>query len=233
MSRGATGGLVALAARYAERSLRERLLLLGAAVALAFGACDQLLMQPLAAREQRLHSELDAQRQVLAQGRQRLLSLLRDSDGETAQSDPAQRGVAALREELEALDAQLRRASSALMPPREMPGMLEQLLAEQPGLRLTALTSLPPERQPDPPHAADAVGVGTGAVERPPAVFRHAFALHFEGDYHATLRYLRALQALPWRLHCRLLEYRSENHPRASVTLELFTLSLSEDWIGI
>lgn len=215
----------ALQARFDNYSLRERLLLLLAAIALSYGAWDQLLMQPLSEQQQRTASELSAQRQLLVQGEQEILLLLGD-DREAA--SPEAREIEALQAEVNALDERLRAATEGLMPPQRMTHALKELLASESGLQLTSLQSKPPQRQQQPDESAD----GEERATAEPALYRHGFSLRFEGDYLATLRYLRALETLPWRVYCERLQFQSEAYPRASIILDMYTLSLSEDWIG-
>jgi MSHA biogenesis protein MshJ len=49
----------------------------------------------------------------------------------------------------------------------------------------------------------------------------------------ATLRYLQALEKLPWRFFWDSVSYQVMEYPDSVVRLELHTLSLSEDWIGV
>ena len=49
----------------------------------------------------------------------------------------------------------------------------------------------------------------------------------------ATLRYLQALEALPWRFFWDSVDYQVIAYPQSTVRLKLHTLSLSEDWIGV
>jgi MSHA biogenesis protein MshJ len=48
-----------------------------------------------------------------------------------------------------------------------------------------------------------------------------------------VLAYLHALESLEWRFYWRLLELESTAYPRNRVRIELSTLSLDRDWIGV
>ena len=52
-------------------------------------------------------------------------------------------------------------------------------------------------------------------------------------DYLDVLAYLHALESLEWRFYWRLLELESTAYPRNRVRIELSTLSLDKDWIGV
>ena len=88
-----------------------------------------------------------------------------------------------------------------------------------------AMTSrIPSQRNPDEPD---------GKGETRAGLHRHGFALEFSGGYLATLNYLQALERLPWRFFWDSVDYEVMQYPRSIVRLKLYTLSLSEDWIGV
>jgi MSHA biogenesis protein MshJ len=51
--------------------------------------------------------------------------------------------------------------------------------------------------------------------------------LHLEGSYLATLRYLRALEALPWEFFWDGLHFEVIEYPTARVRLDIHTLGLT------
>ncbi len=61
----------------------------------------------------------------------------------------------------------------------------------------------------------------------------HPVEIVVEGTYLDVLAYLHALESLEWRFYWRLLELESTAYPRNRVRIELSTLSLDRDWIGV
>ena len=57
--------------------------------------------------------------------------------------------------------------------------------------------------------------------------------LELEGPYLAVLAYLEDLEALPWRLYWQVLEIDVDDYPRNRIRIEVATLSLHEEWIGV
>lgn len=224
-------GLFARLAPLAERinglSLRERVLVFGAGVALVVVAWQVLLMDPLSARlksaEQRL-SETSGRTELLATA--------------GAQGDPRLAGLArqrALRERLAALDAQLQGASGGYVPPQKMVELLQQLLSSQRALKLVRLRNLPVEALL--PAAGSAEAGAGGAVAPAPAVaaasgpFIHPVEVVVEGDYLAIVAYLRALEKLPWRVQWRRLDLEVGEYPLNRVRIEIGTVSLTREWL--
>ena len=66
-----------------------------------------------------------------------------------------------------------------------------------------------------------------------PEIYRHGLEIEFVGDFSGTVGYLRAIEALPWRLYWDSVSYTVQEHPRALVKIKLYTLSLDKGWIGV
>jgi MSHA biogenesis protein MshJ len=107
-----------------------------------------------------------------------------------------------------------------MLAPDRAAGILEQVLDQEAGLTLQSVTA-----RSEPLTAAD-----TGSREgAPPAgIGRYALELQLEGSYLATLRYLRALEALPWKFFWQGVAFEVIEYPRARITLDLYTLGLLE-----
>ncbi len=209
--------------RVEQLSLRERVMVTAALLLVVLLPGYSLWLEPLQVRQKQLQTrtqesaqqtrELQAQIEVL----QTMLRV--DPDLEN------RRRVGELQMEIAELDIRLQAMAEGLLPPREIPRVLEELLTRQGGLRLVRLENQPPVALLD--------LSGAPVKESGMNVFRHALQLEFEGSYLEALRYLRELEALPRRLLWEELEIEVQRHPRARVRLGLQTISLKEGWIGI
>jgi len=204
-------------------SLRERVIIFGAGVALVYIAWQTLFMDPLAARTKAAEQHLaDARRQIA----------LIDDVGAAASRDPAVAAAVrnhALTARLAALDAELGSVAQGYVAPERMAELLRELLAEQHGLRLLSLANLPVQSlsqpsgsKPEAPLAAD---------DRGP--FLHPVEMVVEGDYASVVAYLRALEALPWRIHWQQLELTAGDYPVNRVRIVIGALSLSRNWMSV
>jgi MSHA biogenesis protein MshJ len=204
-------------------TLRERIIIFGAGVALVYIAWQWLLMDPLAARAKVAEQHLvDARRHMS----------MMDQIGTASSLNPAVAAVArnrALTERLASLDAELSRVAQGYVAPERMTELLKALLAEQHGLKLDSLTNLPVQSlsQPfglgkDAPIAAD---------DRGP--FLHPVEMVVEGDYGSVVAYLRALEALPWRIHWQQVELTAGEYPVNRVRIVIGALSLSRYWMSV
>lgn len=230
----------ALAERVDRLSLRERVLVFGAAVTLAYVGWQSLLMDPLAARA-------TAAEQRLAEVGQRLQVV----DATVAAGDPRAQALArrrALSDRVDALNATLNDAASGYVPSERMTEMLRDVLESQRGLRLVSLRNLPVESLAvvAPPAggapnaegsaAANAAATPVADASTPAAAagpFVHPVELVVDGDYASIVAYLQALERLPWRLQWRRLDLEAGEYPVNRVRIEIGTLSLSREWLSV
>jgi MSHA biogenesis protein MshJ len=213
-----------LAARINALSARERLMTLGAVLVVLYTLWDQLLMQPLERERRTLAAQLTENQAAATElaTRSEILLAAQQSDPDATRRAEAARLVQAIGE----LDRRLAAEAATLIAPTRMAEVLETLLLREPGLKLVAARSLPPV-------ALDAEHADQPTSAQQTGLFRHGLTLEFEGDFAATLAYLRAIEALPWRLSWQSVDYRVQDWPRARIALTVQTLSLRPGWIGI
>ncbi len=209
-------------------SLRERLLLLAAALFVLFSAWNFLLIQPLdkqqaAAQKQiaMLHKQVDA-----------LNTAIRTSV-EASTRDPnaiLRQQITQTRHQISTLDASLREATGGLVDPKDMAPLLEQVLEKQHGLRLVSIHSQPPEPLIKIDHGVKDSAAAVPAVS---LIYRHGLTIELEGSYAATLAYLQALEKLRWHFYWDSVELHMDRYPNNRVTIVVHTLSLNEGWLGV
>ena len=217
----------AVLVRFGDLSTRERLLVLAALFAVAYQVGNLVVFDRQFEQVESLQAEIAADNNaVLATNRQIAAMLGRVPE------DPNQR----LRESIEAqrsvvrqIRSALQEAAARLISPRDMARFLEQLLLQERELELLRLNTLEPKPLTEPSSKdPSTIGLGVGGV-----LHRHAFDIEFSGNYLATLRYLEALEDLPWQFFWDSVDYEVIDYPQSVVRLRLHTLSLSEDWIGV
>lgn len=136
---------------------------------------------------------------------------------------------AQLLRQLEEIDAQLRSEISALVPPEAIVSVLEELLDESSGLELVRLRAHEPRRigsKGDPE-------VDRETSARAGRLYRHRLTLEITGGFAATLDYLQRIEASDWHLLWDRFELRVEQFPKARITIDLHTISETEEWIGV
>lgn len=213
-----------LANRVDRLTLRERVLVFLAVVAVAWSAWDMILLAPYTAKR-------DAARQEVADIRDRV-GRLNNAIEETLasrDSDPNE----ALRQRLESLEARMddidgniRTATADLVRPSDMPGLLRAVLEKQTDLELVRMSSVPPE----PLISQEELGGQAGEIGN---IWRHGLRLEVRGHYLDVLEYVEALEELEWRFLWGGIEIATEQYPDNRVVIVVNTLSLGENWIGV
>ncbi|MGS0682720.1 MSHA biogenesis protein MshJ [Shewanella sp. 125m-7] len=119
------------------------------------------------------------------------------------------------------LDEQLSHQMVDMVPADYMPTLLAGLLSKIKGIKLKSFTSIAP---------TPLLEVGE---DKKVNLYSHGIKLEFVGDYFAVLRFVEAVESMPNKLYWRSMDYQVDTYPKASVTLELYTLSISKDFISV
>lgn len=214
--------------RFAARSLREQLLLVGVLLAGVFWVTDALWLTPaLQARRQALARE-SSERQALQQAQAALQASAQDLAHRRRQQQAELEG---LRQQLAALTQSQPMAAKA--DPAHTLALIESLVQRQaqaaPGgaLQLVALRSLPDV-------GAAPAPAGEASAPSAPRLYRHGVQVVLAGRYEALQAYVQALarvQDTPLRLRGVSLVVLA--HPTLELTVDLETLSPDPAWLAL
>ena len=212
-----------LAERIDELTIRERLSILAAAAFLLIALWEALLAAPLEHRETQANKQVENLKQRLAALDETMNIAAAGMDS----SMPAKlKRLETLRSRLGDADDSFRIFTSDLVDPSQMRFVLEDLIERQGALRVRSIKSLEPQLLfPDPTGAAD--------DRESPHLYRHGLTLELEGAYLDCLNYLQAVELLPWRIHWAHIELEALDYPLNRIAIEVHTLSLQEEWIGV
>ena len=218
-----------LCRQFDGRARRERLLLIGAAVALVWMAADQLWLTPA-------FKDWSSARSRLATADAAVLSLRDEVAARGSASRAAEEQqrlqITQLRERVGQGDATLRAFGASLVSASDMVPMLDGLLGKVGGLRMRTVQSLGRSEVGSPPPAAAASAPATTTAASPP-LYRHGVEIVVEGRYADVVNYVRAIEAMPQRVLWGGLQLQVEQYPKVVVTLRLYTLSPARGWLEI
>jgi MSHA biogenesis protein MshJ len=205
-----------MVARFDKLSLRERLLLFAGLLAIVITLWQAQFMDRLNAQETALTSELTSLQESVA-------TMSRATEAVVA-ADPTSLALKRLQERqksLDAINAKLAAESAGLIPPAQMAQVIHDVLKHQQGLALVSLKNLPVKTLVSDPKAADN------------GPYLHPVELVIEGRYLDIVAYLHALEGLPWHFYWRVLQLETKTYPLNRVRIELSTVSLDKEWIGV
>lgn len=196
---------------------RERMIVLFAGVILIALSWYMLYGEPAVERGERFQSEITAAQTQLADLDARVTQ---QTLAKNTQPDP-QAKLAELRLRRDSVEEKIQSYAAELISPTEMARLLERVLERRSALRLLRLRNS---------GAEDLLPEDSPGQNR---LYRHGLQLELEGPYLAVLAYLKDLEALPWRLYWQVLDIETDEYPINRVRIEVATLSLDEDWIGV
>jgi len=203
-------------ARFDKLSLRERLLVFAGLLAIVIVFWQAQFMDRLNAQETALTNELTSLQESVA-------TMSRATEAVVG-ADPTSRALRRLQERQKSLDAintKLAAESAGLIPPAQMAQVIHDVLKHQQGLTLVSLKNLPVKTLVSDPKAADN------------GPYLHPVELVIEGRYLDVVAYLHALEGLPWHFYWRVLQLETKTYPLNRVRIELSTVSLDKEWIGV
>lgn len=215
--------------RFDALGRRERLLVIIAAAAASMMAADALWLTPAFKAWSAVHQREAALTGVLAKT---AAEAQRQVEAALTHERQLQAELAQLRHRLQDGEAAMREIEANLVGPDRMLALLEQMLDGHGQLRVREMKSLP--RADLVAEAASAVpaAAGSEAVGRP-ALYRHGIELTLEGSFADLVRYLEALENMPQRLLWGAMQLKVVQHPKALLTLHVYTLSVDRHWLEI
>jgi MSHA biogenesis protein MshJ len=205
--------------RFSRLTKRERsIVLLGGVAAiliLGFSMVDVSLAKYKMLNKQLSQARTDtvtaaAQAQVLS------VQLAQNPD------EHARARIAALSEQIAALDLQMQGVNRGLVPPDEMAQILEDMLARSSHVQLIKLQTLPVS------HLIQRDQSDSG-----PNVYKHGIEMTLQGRYLDLLDYLNRLEALPWQMFWAEAIMDAKDYPAVRITVTVFTLSLDKHWLVV
>jgi MSHA biogenesis protein MshJ len=221
-------------------SLRERAMVFIGIIAVVFTLWDSLLMAPLELEQKKMISNLNKKNAE----RIALVSQVQNTTKQS-QVDPNAENVAklkSLRSKLIDVQADLESSTDSLVSPKDMPKILETVLHKTGGLTLLNLRSLGVTSLVDKEKTqivnADGQSPEDDSESRLSAdnienAYKHGLRIEFSGEYLTTLDYLRSLEELEWGFFWENFELNVNEYPESKIAIEIFTLSLNEEWIGV
>tara|TARA_R110000782_G_scaffold250847_8_gene338295 strand:- start:5764 stop:6468 length:705 start_codon:yes stop_codon:yes gene_type:complete len=233
------GQLKILAEKIDALSLRERAMVFIGVLVVLFSVYDYFLFTPLETEQKSLVvnlNEKNAERLILMSQIQKLLKF--------NQQDPDTDNIArlkTLRSRLIDVQADLESSTNSLVSPKDMPKILETVLHKTGKLTLVNLKSLGvmpvvAKGETDKEITQDTKANGGETkltADNIDNAYKHSLRIEISGDYLTMLSYLKSLEDLKWVFFWDNFKLTVSEYPDANVTIEIFTLSLNQTWIGV
>jgi MSHA biogenesis protein MshJ len=218
------------AARYDALQVRERWLVAAAVLGAIFMVAYSLFVEPAMSRSYRAERNMIEQRAQIS-GLQAQLVALQSPDQDPDVAGRAE--LARLKKDLGELGGRLSVMERSLVPPQQMPGLLEDMIGRKSGLRLLSLKTLPVAPLLDKKSGTeDAAAKAADKLANSSAgLFKHGVEIKLEGSYQELSAYLERLEKAKSKLLWSSVSLSADKHPKLVLTLTVFTLSLDRAWL--
>ena len=217
-----------LATRIDAMSLRERAIIFLVILAGLFMLANNVVFSSLRQEQQRLDRDVQAKLKELhtmsTQTQETLAQLAVDPEA------LARARIAELQQTLATQEASVANVVRGLVTPRDMPRLVQQILARNRGLQVVRVENLPAEALYNNPAP------GTTTPQDPNAtaqVYKHGMRIELRGQYMDMVRYLRALEAMPAKVFWSKVHYAAETYPNSHLTLDIYTIGLNKVWLEV
>jgi MSHA biogenesis protein MshJ len=226
------------AAKIDALSLRERVVVFGALIAVIIYVTFMLFLDPVLARKKVLDAGMAQQRSEM-QAIQAQIAAMNAGRGAGDAARLARRN--SVKDQIAEIDLSLKDMNQNLVPAQNMKALLQEMLTHQPRVQLLALRTLPAtplvEKSTKPPEKGEAPG-----TPAPPAaisaagdgsVFKHGIEITLQGSYADLYEYLTRVEKLRWRMLWSRASLNAEDYPRLKLTVTIYTLSLDKAWLVV
>lgn len=227
-----------MAERFNGLSTRERVLVFVSVLVILALLLFVVLIEPVMKRSAQIDNQLAAQQRASNARQVQISALSRMLKEDPSIEVRAQiEGLVGQQTELQEI---IRERSQYLVAPSEVAPLIEQVLERESGVKLLKFSSLPVQQLQLTSATAADIDTDTPAAEKSAQgealdvapVYMHGFEVTLEGDYNGVYAYLLQLESLPQAFFWEHMSYQVAEHPSALVTLRIYTLSISEAWIG-
>ena len=219
-------------AKFDRLSMRERSMVFAASALVVVYVIYAAAIEPAQQRQQQLAAQMQNQREEAAtlQAQRERLGAAAPDAGLAARRD-------ALARRIEQTDDALRALHRSLVPAQRMNELLQEMLRADAGLQLVSLRTIETvPLLPDAPKTAPPAASAGTTPKRAFAegnVYKHGVEITLRGGYEQLYNYLARLERSPWSMFWSRARLTTETHPRLTLTLTVYTLSLDKAWLEV
>lgn len=234
-----------LAEKINQRTLRERIILGLVVLAVVYFIVDLAIVSALQKEKNALNLRMAAAQQEFGKylAQEKVLAKAITNDPNAAKK----RELLSLQERLASIDKNLATLATGLIAAEKLPEVLHDVLNAKGKLTLLAMETAAPSRLRLQGPAVDDDTIESDEeklareldqldeknLQEPIGVFKHSVFVSMQGSYFDVVNYLSALEDLPWKFYWEAIDYRVEDYPSATVTIEVYTLSTEAGLLGV
>lgn len=221
-------------------SKRERWMIFGAGLFAVVGLMDTFLLEPQRVQSISTQEEI-AKIQTDTAALTEQMTTLASQAQPTPANNAFQHEIDEVNKKIASQTSDLVRISAYMVPPQEMVLLLRKLLQKHSDVQVIEMQSLPVadfiEKQRKVIQAQTASVNGTQSAaddiwQNVPHVFQHEVKVKLKGKYFALMAYAQSLKDIGQRVAWENAELKAD-YPESELTIQVYTLSGENAWLGI
>jgi MSHA biogenesis protein MshJ len=227
-------------------SLRERSIVFAMAALILMVLVNTALLEPRFAKQKQLSQRIKQDQSVMAKLQAQIQERMAANEADPDKADKLR--LQETKDQTEQMLGALHDMEKAMVSPDKMSALLEDILKRNHALRLVSLKTLAAsplaeqmqaeEKSIDsvlPPNKGIAQNTVKGRLDGAVAlpVYKHGVEIVVQGGYLDLMNYLAQLEAMPWQLLWAKAKLETNDYPRSTLTLTLYTLSLDKKWLNL
>lgn len=219
---------------YDKLSLREQKIVLVGIVSSICIMAFMLVIEPMIIGYQKLDEKyidaVELHDQIENQLEETLTRKLQDPNV------PLREELADLEEQSQALDEDIGRLTKALVAPKQMVLLLENMLNADKDIKLISLVNLPKEDvifnlEKDGDYSEG--NISNDENSEVGVIYKHTFEIEMKATYDSTVNYLKRIDSLQWKVFWQQLDYEIKQYPNGILKMKIYTLSTSKEVLGV
>ncbi|KMT66037.1 type II secretion system protein GspM [Catenovulum maritimum] len=215
--------------KYTAFSIREKVMILSAGLVFFLFGGFTWFIEPTWQKWQQQQAELTNFEQKLT--RLNSTSLKLQEQLKIDVNLPLKQQIEQLNQNIELVEGQIQKLKTELISAEQMTQVLESMLIKTSNLKIISLAAIPSESLLN--NKAELTETIEPADKEKIVLYQHGIKLKLEGRYEDIYQFLKQVESLPWRFYWQNFDYSVETYPNGILTIEIISLSLTEEFIGL
>lgn len=203
-------------------SLRERGILLAVGLVALLGLYDYLALTPYLDQRKENQRLVAQYATEMAEVEAKITAIVKKLEADP--NDVLKERIAKRERYLKELVDEIGASTENLIAPKKMSQVLGYLLSRQSGMAVKSVRNIP----------AEPIAFKVSEEDEPKVLmYRHRLIMELEGTYFQVAGYLKMIEGLKERLYWDDMSFVIGDYPTGLLTLEVHTLSMSKELIGV
>ena len=212
-------------------TVRERGILMIAAIAVMYALFELMVLKPLDTQKTALKSKMPQVDSAIAEITTKINAIHESNTFDPDLEEKAQ--IDSLMQSIGTVDSELDEKMGGVVSPNQMTQLVRDMLLKNSTLILKRMETLP-TTQLTAEEKND--GENAEAEQQAPTqngLYKHTVRIELEGEYLQVLAYLEQLEQVSTSFFWKSLYVKTQSYPNTRVSLEIFTLSTHKGWVGV